>query len=84
MEKWENNVELLKSKTDLEDIPGKAIEFVAYPYGSFNEDTIGSAQESGYWGGLTTRIGYTNCAERVAMNRIPVFRASYGLDVLLA
>ena len=40
--------ELLDSKNALESITGKKVEYIAYPYGRYNADTIKAAQEIGY------------------------------------
>lgn len=80
LEKWENALELVKSKTDIEDILGKEAGVVAYPYGSYSADTLEAARDAGYWGGLTTRTGFTDIAgSELAMNRIPIFRHGRGL-----
>ncbi|MDT8902372.1 polysaccharide deacetylase family protein [Anaeroselena agilis] len=84
LEKWENCAELMRSKAELEDILGKAVDFVAYPYGSYNGDTLDAAMEAGYWGGLTVNDGYTRLADRLVMNRIAVFRQSPRLEELLS
>jgi peptidoglycan/xylan/chitin deacetylase (PgdA/CDA1 family) len=76
MEKWENAAELARSKADLEAVTGRAVEVIAYPYGSYNPDTLEAAREFGYWGGLTCRRGYADLSgDLLAMRRLPVFRS---------
>lgn len=45
--------ELIQSKMILEDILGKTIEIISYPFGRFNSDTIYLAKKNGYQYGLT-------------------------------
>jgi peptidoglycan/xylan/chitin deacetylase (PgdA/CDA1 family) len=40
--------ELRDSKDTIEKITGKKVEYIAYPYGCYNADTIKAAQEIGY------------------------------------
>jgi peptidoglycan/xylan/chitin deacetylase (PgdA/CDA1 family) len=80
----ETGQELKKSKSDLEDIVGKSIDFVAYPRGSYNHYTLESARESGYHFGLTTNNGYATLhTSRLKLNRIPVFRYDQALADIL-
>lgn len=73
--KWENTLELEKSKACLEDLLGKEVGVIAYPYGSYNDDTLAAAREAGYWAGFTVRRGWADTAgDPLAMNRLPVFR----------
>lgn len=84
LEKWENVAELMRSKTDIEEITGRAVEIVAYPYGSYSRDTLDAAREIGYWGGLTCRRGYADLGgDLLAMNRLGVFRSGRRLADLL-
>ncbi len=75
LEKWENAAELVRSKTVIEDITGRAVEVAAYPYGSYSQDTLDAAGDAGYWGGLTCRRGYADMAgDPLALNRLGIFR----------
>jgi peptidoglycan/xylan/chitin deacetylase (PgdA/CDA1 family) len=45
--------QLRRNKADLEDITGRPVRSLAYPYGAFGPDTIRAAQEAGFdsaWG----------------------------------
>ncbi len=48
--------ELLRSKGILEDLTGKGISSLAYPYGQFNEEVIEDAQNLGYENGFTMNL----------------------------
>jgi len=73
--------ELQTSKNILENILNKEIRTIAYPRGSYNQETIGIAKELGYVGGFTTRNGKcTRQADHFVLNRIPLF--SYDQDIL--
>ena len=45
---------LTQSKKDLEKILNKQINFIAYPYGEYNKDTLLAAKEAGYTMAFTT------------------------------
>jgi peptidoglycan/xylan/chitin deacetylase (PgdA/CDA1 family) len=73
--KWENVVEMERSKACLEDLLGKEVGAVAYPYGSYNDATLAAARDAGYWAGFTVRRGYADTGgDPLALSRIPVFR----------
>lgn len=56
-----NQVETLKkSKEVLEDITGKKIEYVAYPFGDFNDITIEATKEVGYKMAFSTIRGWSD------------------------
>lgn len=81
---WEVAPELGRSKADIEDILGKAINFIAYPYGSYDDRILRTAGQTGYWGGLTTNRGYGSLHDnKLALDRIPVFHKSPGMAELL-
>ncbi|MDR7867353.1 MAG: polysaccharide deacetylase family protein [Sporomusaceae bacterium] len=82
--KWENTLEMQQSKACLEDLLGKEVGVIAYPYGSYNSDTLAAAREAGYWAGFTVRRGWTDTAgDPLAMNRLPVFRNGRRLAAYL-
>lgn len=65
---------LNEAKNKLEGICGKAVRFIAYPYGYFNDDTIKAAKNSGYIMAFTTSGKWANTDKGVyAMNRIYIF-----------
>lgn len=49
--------ELTRSKQVLEEILGKPVDFLAYPYGSYNEDTLKATKEAGYKMAFTIHNG---------------------------
>lgn len=53
-------VELVASKKTLEEITGKEISSLAYPYGDFNDDSVKATKEAGYTLGFTTKLGLSD------------------------
>lgn len=57
----EQRVEIKQSKQDLESLLGHPVDHFSYPHGSYNEDTVGIIEESGFrtalmaWGGVIRR-----------------------------
>lgn len=49
--------ELTESKKELESRLGYPVNFLAYPYGSFNNTVIGATQKAGYVGAVSTVAG---------------------------
>jgi peptidoglycan/xylan/chitin deacetylase (PgdA/CDA1 family) len=49
--------ELTDSKRTLEKWTNRDIFFIAYPYGSYNQQVVNEAQKAGYLMGISTRIG---------------------------
>lgn len=52
--------ELKNSKEILENITGKTILSLAYPFGDYNDDTIKAAKEAGYKMAFTTNLGLSD------------------------
>lgn len=52
--------ELAESKKILENITGKEISSIAYPFGDFNDNSIKAAKEAGYVLGFTTKLGLSD------------------------
>jgi peptidoglycan/xylan/chitin deacetylase (PgdA/CDA1 family) len=46
--------EISNGKEQLEKITGKSVDFIAYPYGIFNEVTKSISENQGYRAGFTT------------------------------
>ena len=70
----ERRMELSYSKIALEDVLGKSVNSIAYPKGSYDENTIQIAQTYGYSEGFTVKQGL--CSQISAsfhLTRIPVF-----------
>jgi len=51
--------ELERSKKALEEITGKPVEFIAYPFGLYDERVMRIAKEVGYKGGFTIKRKHT-------------------------
>jgi Predicted xylanase/chitin deacetylase len=64
--------ELVESKRLLEAELGRPIYSVAYPFGSYNDDTLKIAAEAGYQYGVTTKSGNNLQADNLELFRIPV------------
>lgn len=65
--------ELSDSKKAIEDITGKTVNTIAYPYGAYNEDSIKAAIEAGYKMSFTIERGYADRDDNVhEINRICV------------
>jgi len=52
--------ELENSKKSIEDIIEQKVDFICYPYGEYNKDTISAAQKANYKLGFTIGPGITN------------------------
>lgn len=73
-------VELKDSKAKLEKILNKKINYIAYPYGSYNDDTLKIAQNLGYKMAVTTNEGLANKAQGIyALDRMYI-SASNSLE----
>jgi peptidoglycan/xylan/chitin deacetylase (PgdA/CDA1 family) len=75
--------ELTKSKYDLEQILGKSVDFLAYPGGSYNPDTLKIASQAGYMGGLTTHYGLETFNHVFEIKRIPIFHYDRSLSYVM-
>lgn len=70
--------ELRESKRVLEKNLDTPVDFVAYPYGEFNEEIAGTAQEVGYRAAFSTALGLNSHATNLfALRRMNVRRNSY-------
>ena len=64
---------MLGSKRELESLCGKAVDLIAYPYGSYNESTGDRARASGFSAGFTTQPRSVNEAkDRFGIGRVMV------------
>lgn len=79
----EAEIELTKSKYDLEQILGKVVDFIAYPGGSYNSDTLKIASEAGYIGGLTTHYGLETFNLSFEIKRIPIFHYDRSISYVM-
>ena len=67
--------ELLKSKQILEEQLGHAVDFVAYPTGTYNLHIAGIAREVGYKGAFTIKYGNVDLGSNFfALERVPIFQ----------
>lgn len=81
----ECRVELSDSKTTMESILGRPVTIIAYPKGSYNQNTIKIAEELKYAGGLTVINGRCNKdMPDFVLKRIPVFGFDKELGRVLA
>ncbi|AOR22534.1 polysaccharide deacetylase family protein [Clostridium taeniosporum] len=65
--------QLKDSKTKLENLTGKSINFVAYPSGSYNEDTLKAVKEAGYDMAFTVKKGQAHKGDnKYKLNRVLV------------
>lgn len=60
LDKENQNREILNSKKSLEEILNRNVDYIAYPYGAYNEDTKNLAKEAGYKLGFSTDSGWAN------------------------
>lgn len=68
-------VELLNSKLMLEDKLGHAVDFVAYPTGTYNLHIAAIAREVGYKGAFTIKYGNVDLGSNLfALERVPIFQ----------
>jgi len=70
----EMDKELAGSKKQLEDLLGKEITVICYPFGFYDENVINAAQTAGYQAGLTfDQDAWQNSQELMALKRISVY-----------
>ncbi|WP_254906471.1 polysaccharide deacetylase family protein [Clostridium tyrobutyricum] len=63
---YEKQLETLRnSKEFLENILNKKIDYIAYPFGHFNQNTIKAAQVSGYKMAFSTESGWGNKSQGI-------------------
>lgn len=75
--------ELSQSKTTLEQLLGKSIDFIAYPCGSYHQDTLQMVRKSGYQGGFSVKQGNAMFADRLAIRRIPIFKYDKSISYIM-
>ena len=81
--------ELADSRAAIEDLAGREVAVVAYPYGYLDERVVAAAREAGYRYGVTTVRGTRQAAgdllrlRRVAVGgRVGAWRLRYRLSIL--
>ena len=73
--------ELTGSRQDLENLLGRPVPYLAYPYGWFDEGVIAAAKESGYSAAFCTQPGFNRRhVDRYRLRRLDV----YGTDTASA
>lgn len=66
--------ELSGSRSDLQDLLGEPVDYLAYPFGRFNEQVILATQGAGYRAAFSTRPGFNRRGEDpFRLRRIDVF-----------
>ena len=77
--------ELVNSKATLESVLGKAVNGIAYPQGSYNDNVIAIAQNVGYVTGFTVREGFcSNNSPNLELRRIPIFKYDGGIEGVIS
>lgn len=72
--------EITKAKALIEDITKKPVISIAYPYGSYNEDTIKITEEAGYNMAFTVERGYAKRnINKFKINRV-LIDYTYGIN----
>lgn len=75
--------ELTTSKTELEQMLGKKVDFVAYPGGSYTPDVLSIARHAGYDGGFSVRPGFATFHDSLTIKRISVFHQNKSLAYVM-
>lgn len=75
--------ELTQSKVDLEQILGKAVDFIAYPGGYYTAETIKLAHEAGYTGGFSVNSGFAMFKNAMTIRRIPIFHYDRSISYVM-
>jgi peptidoglycan/xylan/chitin deacetylase (PgdA/CDA1 family) len=66
--------ELAGSRADLEDLLGKPVDSIAYPFGRYDEGVLNAARAAGYRTGFSTQPGFNrNGIDRFRIRRLDVF-----------
>ena len=69
--------ELAGARLDLEDLLGRPVPYLAYPYGRFDENVVEAAKESGYRAAFSVQPGFNRQdVDRFRIRRLDV----YGTD----
>jgi len=80
----EVTTELNKSKFDLEQIIGRSVDFIAYPCGSYKDETLRIARDAGYLGGFSVHDGFAEFSNPLAIRRIPIFHYDRSIAYVMA
>ncbi len=74
---------LKKSKAFLEEKLNKEAYFIAYPYGTYNENTLKAAKEAGYKLGVTINSGMTHKKDGILTLRRVYVGAKYDMNTFI-
>jgi peptidoglycan/xylan/chitin deacetylase (PgdA/CDA1 family) len=75
--------ELAGARQDLEDLLGRPVSFLAYPYGWYDEHVIQAAKTCGYAAGFSTQPGFNRRrADRYRIRRIDVYGTDHAAALL--
>lgn len=67
-------VELAGSRSDLSSLLGEPVDYLAYPFGRFNDRVIAAAREAGYRAAFSTQPGFNrHDIDRFRLRRLDVF-----------
>lgn len=76
--------ELFRAREILEDRLGHAVRHLAYPFGSYDEQVRGLAQEAGYRSACSVRIGLSTAEDDpFALHRVPVLGTDSIADFIV-
>jgi len=81
--KSEAREELQKSKEYLEELLGKPVEVIGYPFGLYNDEIISIARDLGYKAGLTIKSGAIQNTEELFQMKRFIFTNSSNINTLL-
>lgn len=66
--------ELIGARTELSDLLGRSVNYLAYPFGHLDDRVVEAAQAAGYQAAFSTRPGFNRAGEdRYRLRRLDVF-----------
>lgn len=66
--------ELAGSRSELEDLLGKSVDYLAYPFGRYDERVLNAARDAGYAAAFSTQPGFNRRdIHRFRLRRLDVF-----------
>ena len=66
--------QLAGSREDLQDLLGEAVDYLAYPYGRYNDRVLSAAQAAGYCAAFSVQPGFNRREiDRFRLRRLDVF-----------
>ena len=75
--------EVRDSKAKLEDLLGVTVEWFAYPYGAADRRVRAAVAEAGYKAAVTTKAGFNQWQDPLALNRLEVDERDWLIDFAL-